>query len=194
MLGIDGPYVDRRRLSVAPSEFVAADLSQPIDLGRHFDLVQSLEVAEHLRPDSAETFIDTLVAHGSLVLFSAAVPGQGGEHHVNERPLDYWRAIFREKGYVAVDYLRPAICSDAAIAWWYRFNALLYIEAGRSAELPEALHACLVTDDEALRNYYPPRYRLRCALIRRLPAGVVDRVARIKAGLAARREGPRYPV
>ena len=42
------------------------------------------------------------------MLFSAAVPGQGGENHVNEQPLAYWRAIFREHGYSAVDYSAPA--------------------------------------------------------------------------------------
>ena len=64
-------------------EFRAADLSQPIDLGRRFDVVQSLEVAEHLPSSRASEFIGTLTSHDPLVMFSAAVPGQGGEHHIN---------------------------------------------------------------------------------------------------------------
>src|SRR5256885_15969550 len=108
----------------------AADLANPIDLGRRFDLVQSLEVAEHLPAVKAESFVDTLIAHGSLVLFSAALPGQGGENHVNEQPLDYWRDIFRSRGYLPVDYLRPLITGDPAIQSWYRYNILLYVEAG----------------------------------------------------------------
>jgi hypothetical protein len=34
----------------------------------------SLEVAEHLPPGVAQTFVDALVRHGSVVLFSAAIP------------------------------------------------------------------------------------------------------------------------
>jgi 2-polyprenyl-3-methyl-5-hydroxy-6-metoxy-1,4-benzoquinol methylase len=46
--GVDGPYIDRRSLLIDLRDFHPADLSAPIDLGRQFDLVQSLEVAEHL--------------------------------------------------------------------------------------------------------------------------------------------------
>src|SRR5215467_6710413 len=107
--GVDGPYIDRRGLLIDPGDFHPADLSAPIDLGRQFDLVQSLEVAEQLPVAKAAKFVDTLTAHGACVLFSAAVPGQGGENHLNEQPLGYWRAIFREHGYCPVDYLRPLI-------------------------------------------------------------------------------------
>jgi SAM-dependent methyltransferase len=193
VMGVDGPYVDLRRLRIDPAEFRAADLSGPIALGRRFDLVQSLEVAEHLSADKAEIFVHTLVAHGPLVLFSAAVPGQGGEHHVNERPLGYWRGLFRQRGYLAVDYLRPLICNDADIAWWYRYNILLYVERGCAARLPEAVRRCLLADGEELRDYYPRRYRLRNAIVRQLPAGVVDRLASLKARFAARRAGATSP-
>ncbi len=76
VLGVDGPYVDRRNLMIDAEEFRAADLGSRIDLGRRFDLVQSLEVAEHLPAERASAFIDTLTAHGRFVLFSAAVPGE----------------------------------------------------------------------------------------------------------------------
>src|SRR6266852_8889948 len=78
VVGVDGPYVDPSQLLIDATAFHAADLAEPIDLGRRFDLVQSLEVAEHLSASRARRFVDTLTAHGSCVLFSAAVPGQGG--------------------------------------------------------------------------------------------------------------------
>ena len=93
MTGVDGPYVDRCKLLIDAGDFHAADLAAPIDLGRQFDLVQSLEVAEHLPAAKAEQFVETLTAHGSRILFSAAVPGQGGENHINEQLPDYWRAL-----------------------------------------------------------------------------------------------------
>ena len=184
--GVDGPYIETTTLLIDPGRFHAADLSAPIDLGRQFDLVQSLEVAEHLPPAKAEQFVDTLTAHGSQVLFSAAVPGQGGENHLNEQPLGYWRAIFRKRGYAAIDYLRPLICDDPAIARWYRCNMLLYVKDEAVAALPDPVRSCRVPDDRSLADYWPLAHRLGHALVRRLPRGVVDRLSHTRGVLAAR--------
>jgi SAM-dependent methyltransferase len=187
--GVDGPYIDRRGLLIDPGEFYVADLAAPIGLGRQFDLVQSLEVAEHLPAATAEQFVNTLTAHGTCVLFSAAVPGQGGENHLNEQPLGYWRAIFRERGYSAVDYLRPLICNDPAIARWYRCNIMLYVRDDAIASLAEPVRSRRVPDGQPLEEYWPLSYRLRHALVRQLPSGVVDRLSRTRGILAARRAG-----
>ena len=187
VVGVDGPYVDARRLLIDPADFHAADLAAPIDLGRQFDLVQSLEVAEHLPAAKAGQFVDTLTAHGSHVLFSAAVPGQGGENHVNEQPLGYWRAIFRDRGYAAVDYLRPLVCDEPSIERWYRCNIILYVREDVVASLPEPLRGCRVPDSQELQDYWPLPYRLRHALIRRLPSNAINRVSHLKAILATHR-------
>jgi SAM-dependent methyltransferase len=184
--GVDGPYIDPADLLIDPGHFHAADLSAPIDLGRQFDLVQSLEVAEHLPAVKGGRFVDTLTAHGSQVLFSAAVPGQGGENHLNEQPLEYWRAFFRERGYAAVDYLRPLISRDPKIARWYRCNIILYMRDEAIAALPDPVRSCRVPDDRPLADYWPLPYRLQHSLFRRLPVGMADRVSRAKSALAAR--------
>jgi len=185
--GIDGPYVERRHLLIDAEDFHALDLAAPISLLRQFDLVQSLEVAEHLPAAKADQFVDTLTAHGSCVLFSAAVPGQGGENHLNEQPAEYWRAMFRERGYAAVDYLRPRIFRDKRIARWYRYNILLYVKEDMLVSLPETIRQCRVRDAQALDEYWPLIDRLRHALVRRLPIAVVNRLAGGKAALAAHR-------
>lgn len=187
--GVDGPYVDRGHLAIDPKDFRAGDLSQPIDLNRQFDLVQSLEVAEHLPVSRAEGFVDTLVAHGSCILFSAAVPGQGGENHINEQPLGYWRSLFRAKGYVAIDYLRPLMCDDTIIKHWYRYNTLLYVRQTSLAAMPEAIRSRVVPESDDLRDYRPLGHRLRHQLMRHLPVGAVDRVSRINAWRQAMRAG-----
>jgi SAM-dependent methyltransferase len=189
VIGVDGPYIDRRGLLIDPGDFYAADLAAPIDLGRQFDLVQSLEVAEHLPAVKAGQFVDTLTAHGACVLFSAAVPGQGGENHVNEQPLGYWRAIFRERGYSAVDYLRPLIYNDPAIARWYRCNIMLYVRDDAIASLAEPARSRRVSDAQPLEDYWPLSYRVRHALVRQLPSGVVNRISRTRGAVAARRAG-----
>jgi SAM-dependent methyltransferase len=187
--GVDGPYVDGHHLLIDADDFHAADLAAPLDLGRRFDLVQSLEVAEHLPPAKAEQFVDTLTKHGACVLFSAAVPGQGGENHVNEQPAEYWRAIFRERGYAAVDYVRRLIRDDRTIARWYRYNIMLYVKDDAIAALPDRLRSCRVLDSHLLEDHWPLSYRLRHALVRRLPSRVVDCISRTRSALTARRAG-----
>ncbi len=75
------------------------DLEIPLDLGRRFDLVWSFEVAEHLRPEKAGTFLDTLTRHSDLVVMSAAPKGQGGDGHFNEQPPEYWIDLMAARGY-----------------------------------------------------------------------------------------------
>lgn len=188
VVGCDGPHVNAAQLRFDAARFVAADLTRPVRLGRRFDLVQSLEVAEHLPPEAAPTFIDTLVAHGALVLFSAAVPGQGGEHHVNERPPEYWRELFRQRGFMAVDALRPRVARDPRVEPWYRYNTLLFVEESRLASLDPALRSALVVDGVRLRRYAPLPVRIRHRLVAAVPEPIVTRVS---AGL--RRFTNRWP-
>jgi len=187
ILGVDGPYVDRARLLISNDCFKPADLAAPLDLQRRFDLVQSLEVAEHLPPACAETFVGTLTRHGDAVLFSAAVPGQGGEHHVNEKPLAYWRALFAAHGYRAVDLVRPALHGDAAVQGWYRYNTVLYVNAAGAARLSPDAKSAVVPDGQPLAHYWPARDRLRQAVVRTLPVAVVNRLSAFKAATMARR-------
>jgi 2-polyprenyl-3-methyl-5-hydroxy-6-metoxy-1,4-benzoquinol methylase len=85
VVGVDGDYVDRDKLSIDRERFFARDLEQPLDLGRRFDMAMSLEVAEHLPDRAADTFIASLVRLAPLILFSAAIPQQGGTNHCNEQ-------------------------------------------------------------------------------------------------------------
>ena len=166
VMGVDGPYVDQQHLMIGADEFRGADLSRTIDLGRRFDVVQSLEVAEHLPSSRASEFIGTLTSHGPLVMFSAAVPGQGGEHHINEQPLEYWREKFREHRYVAIDYVRPKVIANLQVQHWYRYNIILYAEETYLATLPDPLRAFRVPEDQRLPNYWPLPDRVRQAVIR----------------------------
>src|SRR6185436_8445732 len=79
--GVDGPWLDPKLAKVPASNLRTVDLERPFDLGRRFGLAMSLEVAEHLSPAAAEAFVDSLVRHADVVLFSAAIPSQGGTHH-----------------------------------------------------------------------------------------------------------------
>ena len=182
MQGVDGDYVKRDELRIPQDRFRAADLSQPLDLGRRFDLVQTLEVAEHIKAAAAATFVENLVKHSSgIVLFSAAPPGQGGEFHINEQPYDYWRALFRRHDFHAYDWIRPQLAGDETISFWYRYNVFLYVRSDVAATLPPGIAAARVADDKSLSDISPALFRLRKTVVRLLPYALRDGLARFKA-------------
>lgn len=126
-LGIDGnasPVLD-----LAEHKFKQCDLSKPISLNRKFDLAICLEVAEHLPVSRADTLVGDLVQLAPIVLFSAAIPGQGGTQHINERWPDYWFEKFGMHGYAVNDEFRLELWEDQRIEWWYRQNMMLYVES-----------------------------------------------------------------
>jgi SAM-dependent methyltransferase len=135
VFGVDGPHVDTTQLEIPSSAFMAHDLRDPLSLGRTFDLVTSLEVAEHLDPSLASTFVASLVRHGRVVLFSAAIPFQGGAGHVNEAWPSVWAAHFADHGYVPRDVVRPAVWRNDDVAFWYKQNTLLYLDAAAAESL-----------------------------------------------------------
>ena len=156
-LGIDGSYVPLDQLVIDRGRFRAVDLGAGFDLGRTFDLAVSLEVAEHLPPAAAAGFVAALVRHAPAILFSAAVPGQDGTGHVNERWPSYWAEHFERHGYHAYDVIRPALWTRPQVEWWYRQNVLLFCgEAGRAA-IPR-LQAVAPTPAELLDRVHPELY------------------------------------
>lgn len=124
--GVDGDWVDPLKLLVPSDCFKPVDLSKPLDLSDRYDLAVCLEVAEHLDPRSGSELIGALTNLAPLILFSAAVPGQGGTHHVNEQWPGYWRRIFKERGFKMLDPIRPLIREDRRIDWWYRQNIAMF--------------------------------------------------------------------
>jgi SAM-dependent methyltransferase len=179
-LGLDGYHVDRNALLIPPGRFRAVDLSKPFSIGRRFDLVQSLEVAEHLPVDSAEEFVRCLCAHGDVVLFSAARPGQGGERHLNERPPSYWAGLFSAHGYAPFDCIRPYVIDNKAIAPWYRFNTVLYANAAGASRLGPLLGGKRVDRAVDLDRAGDFWWHLRCTALQLLPQSVVAFLLRLR--------------
>lgn len=185
VVAVDGDYVQRDQLAIPPGNFLAHDLATPLDLKRRFDLVQTLEVAEHLPHAKAETFVDNLVAHGDVILFSAAVPHQGGEHHVNEQPPEYWRSKFAARGYAPFDFVRPGLAGQSEVMPWYRFNSYLYASAAGQKRLSKAILATRVPDDRKLTIGGDVKWALRRAAVRMIPTALVKPIAMAKARFEA---------
>jgi SAM-dependent methyltransferase len=127
VLGVDGGYVNSSILDIPQDNFHAWDLTQPLDLGRKFDLATCLEVAEHIPAESAGTLVQSLVKHADAVAFSAAVPRQDGVNHINLQWPSYWAALFRKSGFEVYDPIRAVIWDNHEVAWWYRQNILLFV-------------------------------------------------------------------
>lgn len=150
--GIEGHWLDKRKILVDRARVTLTDLESGFSLGRRFDLAICLEVAEHLQPAAAEPLVASLTTHSPLVLFSAAIPHQGGHHHVNEQFPDYWAALFQRHGYRLVDLFRGRIWDDPQVLWWLQQNALLFVHESvlaaseplrREAEIPRPMNIVL---------------------------------------------------
>lgn len=145
--GIDGLYVDINTLLIPEEKFAKKDLTVAFDLNRKYDLALCLEVAEHIDESAADDFVESIVRHADMVLFSAAIPLQGGQFHVNEQWPGYWQSKFSKHGYNYYDIFRPKFWNNLKVEPWYRQN--MFLVAKSEVELPFA--AC-----EQIENYVHP--------------------------------------
>ncbi|MFA4992278.1 MAG: methyltransferase domain-containing protein [Candidatus Omnitrophota bacterium] len=157
-LGVDGDWIDEGLLKIQKDKFVRHDIKKPFNPRRCFDLVVSMEVGEHLPPESAGVYVDILTGLGPVVLFSAAIPHQGGGPHLNEQWPDYWAGLFEKKGFTAVDAIRKRIWSDNEVHWWYAQNALMFVDERHLAKNPSLQEERRRTSGAQLSIVHPRRY------------------------------------
>ena len=129
IVGLDGPWVEKKHLVIPRDAFFEANFEEPLSLPQTFDLALSLEVAEHVSPENAQQFVHSLVELAPMVLFGAAIPHQGGVGHVNEQWPDFWARLFGEEDYVCIDWLRWQMWHLPEVLYWYPQNTLLYINS-----------------------------------------------------------------
>ncbi|UQR65382.1 class I SAM-dependent methyltransferase [Bradyrhizobium sp. C-145] len=134
VVGVEGAWIKDARMAIT-EPVVLADLEASIPLTDRFDLVICMEVAEHLSERRAPSLISDLCGLSDVVLFGAAVPGQGGNNHVNEQWQSYWADLFRSQGRLPYDLVRPKVWYSDKIDFWYKQNALLYMTEQKGAEL-----------------------------------------------------------
>ncbi|KKS02248.1 MAG: hypothetical protein UU64_C0009G0009 [candidate division WWE3 bacterium GW2011_GWF2_41_45] len=157
--GLDGEYIEINRLVIPKKYFFPTDLTKSQNLKRRFDLVISLEVAEHLPKRYSRRFVSTLTRHSDYILFSAAIPDQGGTNHINEQWQSYWEKIFNDEGYDAIDCIRPVVWKNKSVEWWYSQNAVLYVNRNKiKSDLLRNLKSNISTG--YLDIVHPSRYLL----------------------------------
>ncbi|CAA9203644.1 hypothetical protein FLA105534_04824 [Flavobacterium bizetiae] len=126
ILGIDGNYVDRKLLKINIDQFIDYDLEVFFESKKKYDLAISLEVAEHLREECSNVFVNTLSGLSDTIIFSAAIPNQGGQNHINEQEPKYWIDKFENLGFKLFDVLRPIYWNNQCVDSWYRQNLLVF--------------------------------------------------------------------
>jgi hypothetical protein len=155
-IGLDGDYVDRDQLLMGirqfkPCDLETEDLRRAVADARPSDLVICMEVAEHLSPARASSFISELCCLGDLILFSAAIPGQGGVGHVNEQWPDYWSALFTDNGFTCFDVLRCRLWLREECEWWYLQNVLMFVKQDTEAfAAAKQLGPCVISPPMSL--------------------------------------------
>lgn len=134
IMGLDGLHVPVSQLEIPGKYFRPCDLDRlPLAIDRRFDLAISLEVAEHLPGESADAFVKQLVELAPVVLFSAAICHQGGQHHVNEQWPNYWVDRFQSHAYEPFDVFRPYVWDNSEVDWWYAQNLFLFVARSETA-------------------------------------------------------------
>lgn len=97
--GVDG-HPGALNYAVIPSDRIDLhDLREPYKTTQKYDLVLCFEVLEHIPQRFDDILLDTLCKAGDLLVITAAPPGQGGTHHVNEQPKEYWESEFKSRGF-----------------------------------------------------------------------------------------------
>ncbi len=163
VLGLDGPWASRDNLVIRDDEFRIVDFEAGLPNVGRFDLAICLEVLEHISPAAAQRSVDWLCERSDVILFSAAIPEQGGMHHINEAWQSDWAAKFATHGYLAYDIIRPIVWRDDAIPWWYRQNCVVYA-------LPDvaSAHGWTPSRPEALDLVHPDRFLMAARQVKRL--------------------------
>lgn len=125
VMGLEGAWVKDVGTAVDANLIGVMDLNEPSAVIEKYDLALCLEVAEHLEPKNSVKLVEFLCSLADIVVFSAAVPGQGGVNHINERWQSEWVGIFSSKGFVLANDIRPKLW-NLPIAPWYCQNLLIF--------------------------------------------------------------------
>lgn len=123
--GYDGAHLDLSKIEIDKKYIIIEDLEKPFSSNRTYDLAMSLEVAEHITPQNAANFVNSICKLSQTVIFSAAIPQQGGQNHLNEQWPEYWQELFAKNGFTMHDVLRHKFWDNKDVDYWYKQNMFL---------------------------------------------------------------------
>jgi SAM-dependent methyltransferase len=192
--GVDGSWVQIDKLQIPHTHFFAKDLEKPFALDKGFDLAVSLEVAEHLTSGAADSFVRSIVAMAPVILFSAAIPLQGGSRHINEQWPRYWTDIFKKYGYIPVDCIRRKVWDDERVSFFYAQNIVFFVKESTLSQYPK-LKAEVEAGNGSIPAfvhpymylYYAERWRMLVPYLGLIPVPVLHLAKRLIGALRLKR-------
>lgn len=142
-------------------EFLKVDLNNELSInstfkGREFDIAICMEVAEHLLESSSDFLVKHLTRVAPVIIFSAAIPKQGGHGHINCQTREYWYNIFSKYGYIVQDTLRSEFRKSDSIASWYKFNTLVFVRGDymQKQNDEEVIKSLIASESASTSAYY----------------------------------------
>jgi SAM-dependent methyltransferase len=162
--GLEGARVAPELAHIDLSLIERTNLVNPFKFRRRFDLAMTLEVAEHLPPESASGFVESLTGLSSAILFSAAVPYQRGVGHLNEQWPEYWADLFRRYKYELVDCLRDHLWNDERVELWYRQNLFIFVREADFQQYPKLQEHRHGFSAGALARVHPKLFLIECQM------------------------------
>ncbi|CAA0125658.1 Ubiquinone biosynthesis O-methyltransferase [BD1-7 clade bacterium] len=172
--GIDGPWVPVEHLKIEQDDFWTKDivdiLNQKVSLDSKFDMTICIELAEHLPENKSDDLIEFLTNPTDVVLFSAAVKGQGGTGHVNENTQSYWQKKFDNAGFDAFDVVRPEVWTSPEVNMIYKQNMIVYARRSSAAHSTFSKTHVAVSDEYSLNRVYPELLEKRSRALEKLVA------------------------
>ena len=132
--GYEGEWIDRELISnnITDDSLISIiDFENLNDIpeNKSFEMCICLEVAEHVSLSQSEKFVNFISQHSELIVFSAAIPNQGGFNHINEQWGEFWDIKFKNLGYIKYDILRPILWGNDLITWPHKQNMVVYVHS-----------------------------------------------------------------
>lgn len=180
ILLIEGPWAEKDQILIESSKLKEVNFEEgKISLDRRFDLVVSLEVAEHLPKKSAENFVDSLTNLGDVILFSAAIPFQDGTNHLNEQYPSYWKELFSKRGFIPLNLIREKFWDNSKIDPHYLQNALIYVKNDKISKYPNLKKENRPFQVDIVHPKEYERFARVCNLIKRVVPRNILKILRI---------------
>lgn len=125
--GVDFSVGVSTNLAIDPSRYVEADLTKPLPFKRHYDVVMSLEVWEHLHLEFEGQYLDNIDSlTPDHLIISCAAPRQWGRHHYSPHPAEYVIDTVTARGYVYDQELTAKFKKIKYLASFYRRNTFVF--------------------------------------------------------------------
>ena len=147
------------------------------------DLSLFLEVAEHLTEETAKKIIRYICKTSNMIIFSAAIPGQGGYNHMNEKPMNYWVAKLEDNEFYVFDVFREQLNSIKNLPFYYCNNLILGISKNyyeeNKVEL-DSIKSYKINSASQIKDYRNLTQKIQYKLLSFFDYRVINKIVLIK--------------